>query len=236
MRRIALWQATMTTTFLLGLVGIASSTSVAAASSPLFVPAQKQVNGLSNWGGYIATGSAGEFKSISAQWRVPLVTCRADKDLYAPWVGIDGDGSSTVEQTGVQTSCSTGSPVHSAWYEMFPKPAVYFPNPLSTGDSISASVTYAAGKFTITISDTTKGWTQTLQRTVSSRQKISAEAVIEAPGGYYPAITKVKFTQVLINGADLNTLNPITSKTGNSQQAYGPGSIKDGTNFSIKPT
>ncbi|MGN6721755.1 MAG: G1 family glutamic endopeptidase, partial [Marmoricola sp.] len=54
----------------------------------------------SNWSGYATT--MGPFTSVSASWTQPTVNCAATgkKSAYSSfWVGIDGDGSSTVEQT-----------------------------------------------------------------------------------------------------------------------------------------
>jgi hypothetical protein len=193
---------------------------------------------LSNWGGYIAAGTRGEFKSASADWVVPSVTCLSDHDLYAPWVGIDGNGDSTVEQTGVETTCASGSPVSQAWYEMYPTRPIYLSNPVSTGDAISASVSYAASskKFTITIEDVTKGWTTTVKKARRTARRLSAEAVIEAPGSVkdYPKIPAVNFTDVLFNGQDLATFDPVVSESGNPV-VYGPGPITNGTNFTIAP-
>jgi hypothetical protein len=110
-----------------------------------------------NWAGYAASGST--FTTVKGTWIEPQATCTAAHDLYAPWLGLDGYGDMTVEQTGVQTSCSTGSPVDSGWYEMYPSPPVYFSNPVSTGDTIKASVTYAGGtSYTLMLKDVTKGW------------------------------------------------------------------------------
>ncbi len=65
------------------------------------------INGY-NWSGAAATGSG--FTSVTSTWTEPSVTCNSTNDLMAPWVGIDGYGSSTVEQTGVATDCSSGQP------------------------------------------------------------------------------------------------------------------------------
>jgi len=188
---------------------------------------------LSNWGGYIAQGTAGEFTVAAAHWTIATVTCNSDANLYAPWVGIDGDGDATVEQTGVQTACSTGSPVNSAWYEMYPAAPVYFPNPVSTGDVISASVTYAGGEYTLKITDKTQGWTHTVHKTLAS-DRLSAEAVIEAPGGY-PTITSVKFTGVKFNGQLLASFDPVASDTGTAAHEYVPTAIKHGDDFNMVP-
>jgi hypothetical protein len=189
---------------------------------------------LSNWAGYIAEGTKGEFTSAAADWTVPSVTCLKDSDLYAPWVGIDGAGDSTVEQTGVQTACNSGSPAYSAWYEMYPKGPVYFTNPIAVGDDFSASVTFASGSFTIVISDVTKGWTRTVTKKLASAKKLSAEAVIEAPGGY-PAITSVNFTNVVFDGKNLATFHPVKSLSGSGKTVYHPTKITHGSDFNVVP-
>jgi hypothetical protein len=190
---------------------------------------------LSNWAGYIALGTKHEFTTATASWVEPTVTCLKDSDLYAPWVGIDGDGDQTVEQTGVQTSCSSGSPVESAWYEMYPKAPKYYSKRVDAGDTIVASVTFSDKKFTLKISDTTQGWTESVSKKLASAKRLSAEAVIEAPGGF-PAITSVNFTGVEFNGEPLADFDPVASEsdTGGST-IYGPTAITNGDDFSIVP-
>ena len=190
---------------------------------------------LSNWGGYVAPGSSGEFTTVTASWTEAAVTCRKSSELYAPWVGIDGYSNSTVEQTGVQTSCSTGVGVDSAWYEMYPANPVYYSNPVSTGDKITATVTSTGSSFTLKISDTTKGWTETTTKSLSSAKHASAEAVIEAPGGY-PTIQKVKFTGVVFDGKALDTYSLVALSTDtDSPVTYSPTSIKNGDDFKMVP-
>jgi hypothetical protein len=214
------------------------ATSAGSASSGeghRFAPEAGSLS-LSNWGGYIAPGSADEYTIASADWAVAKVTCRADKDFYAPWVGIDGYGDQTVEQTGVQTSCASGSPVSQAWYEMYPAPPVYINEPVSTGDDFSASVSYSTmtKKFTITITDDSKPWTDTVTKKLKSAMRMSAEAVIESPDAAYPNIPAVNFTDVLLNGEPLSTFTPVKSKSG-KPVTYVPGPITDGTDFTIAP-
>jgi hypothetical protein len=191
---------------------------------------------LSNWGGYVAPGSNGQFTTVTASWTEASVTCRNHSELYAPWVGIDGYGNSTVEQTGVQTSCSTGTPVDSAWYEMYPASPVYYSNPVSTGDVIVATVSSSGSAFTLTISDTTKGWTQTTNKSLSSAEHASAEAVIEAPGGY-PTITAVKFTGVKFDGKALDTYSLVKLSTDtDSPVTYHPTKITKTDDFKMVPS
>ena len=53
------------------------------------------------------------------------------------WVGLDGDTSNTVEQTGTDADCSGTTPQYYAWYEMYPKFPVNFSNPVKPGDHLS---------------------------------------------------------------------------------------------------
>jgi hypothetical protein len=61
--------------------------------------------------------------AVRAQWVKPPVKCGVSTTYGAIWVGIDGDGSNTVEQTGTQESCDHGRVWADGWYEMYPRPA-----------------------------------------------------------------------------------------------------------------
>jgi hypothetical protein len=167
------------------------------------------INGY-NWGGYVATGSG--FSSVSATWTEPNAKCNSRNDLYAPWVGIDGYGSSTVEQTGVATDCSSGSPVYQAWYEMYPRSPVYLSAssyPVAPGNSVTASVTYAGSRrYTLKLVNNSRGWTYTTTQTISAR-RVSAEVIIESPTGAYPNFGTISFTGATVNGSPLATYQPI---------------------------
>ncbi|GAA5024244.1 G1 family glutamic endopeptidase [Kitasatospora paranensis] len=184
-------------------------TAATAAPGLSFRPLQYNTNGY-NWGGYAATGSG--FTSVSATWTEAKATCKSTNDLYAPWVGIDGYGSSTVEQTGVATDCSSGSPVHQAWYEMYPANPVYLSlssYPVSAGDVVNASVTYAgSNKYTLKLTDSTRGWTFTTTKTLSA-SRTSGEVIIESPTGSYPNFGTLSFTSATINGKSLSSFGPV---------------------------
>ncbi len=217
-------------------VSLSPVLGAAGASTPLNFAPRISHDQLSNWAGYIAEGTTHEFSSATATWTEPKVDCLKNQDLYAPWVGIDGDGSSTVEQTGAQTSCKGGQPKVKAWYEMFPANPVYFNNPAAIGDIFHATVTYSGGQFTLTISDTTQGWTQTVHKTLNSAKRLSAEAVIEAPGGFPNIPSGVQFTGVKFNGQDLSTFHPVASASaGAGNTIYKPGAITNGDDFSVLP-
>ncbi|GDY28546.1 G1 family glutamic endopeptidase [Gandjariella thermophila] len=183
-----------------------------------------------NWSGYVATGSG--FSSVSATWTEPAVTCNSTDDLFAPWVGIDGYGSSTVEQTGVATDCSSGRPVYQAWYEMYPASPVYYSNPVSAGDVIHASVTRSGSTYTLTLSDTSKGWTRTVNRSMRAAN-VSAEVIMESPTAAYPNFGKVTFTGATVNGSPLGNYGPVALDASNSSGFEDHTGPLSGGGFSI---
>ena len=200
--------------------------AAAATTSAGFAPTHAKViyghgfniNGY-NWGGYAATGSG--FTSVSATWVEPSATCNSRNDLYAPWVGLDGYGSSTVEQTGVQTDCSSGQPVDSFWYEMYPANPVYPSGyTVTAGDTIHASVTYTNRKFTLTMQDVTRGWTYTTSKSLSRARRASAEAIIESPPAAYPNFGTLQFTSVLVNGQNIGNDSPVAMDPSNASGTY----------------
>lgn len=168
-----------------------------------------------NWSGYVATGST--YSSVSATWTMPSnVSCNSTNDLFAPWVGLDGYGSDSVEQTGVQVDCSSGSPVDSAWYEMYPADPVYYNDTVNAGDTISASVTTdGSGNYTLTLTDNTAGWTET-QNASYNGSNASAEAILESPSAAYPNFGEVDFSNFEINGQVADDASPVALDASNS--------------------
>ena len=166
---------------------------------------------------------------IAEHWVEPSVTCNQSA-LYAPWLGIDGFGDQTVEQTGVQTQCSGGMAKVSGWYEMYPAAPHYYGSPASIGDHFTASVKYVGdGTYKLTLTDNTKGWSHTVTQSLSA-QNASAEAIIEAPGGFPGIPGGVTFTGVKVDGQLLSTFNPAPLAT---TGGWTPGPLSGGT-FTIK--
>ncbi|HEX4062943.1 MAG TPA: G1 family glutamic endopeptidase [Streptosporangiaceae bacterium] len=173
----------------------------------------------SNWSGYAATGSAGSFTSVSSSWTEPSANCGDGGTEYAAfWVGLDGYNSDSVEQTGTDSDCSGGSPDYYGWYEMYPANPVYYNNPVSPGDSMSASVSVSGDAYTLVLTDNSEGWTQTQNISESGLSDSSAEVITEAPcclssGNPLPL-------------ADFGTVNyGGSSANGQSMANYGPDQI-----------
>ncbi len=195
----------------------------------------------SNWSGYANTGTT--FTDVKGSWTQPTATCSSGQTAYAAfWVGIDGDTTNTVEQIGTDSDCSNGSPTYYAWYEMYPKFPVNLSNTVRPGDSLTAEVRYnGSGRFTLTITNNTRGWTfSTNQR--SSRARLgSAEWIAEAPsssGGVLPLANfgTVNFTGCTANGVSISSNpnpDPITMQSGSTVKAQPSGLGSGGTSFSV---
>jgi hypothetical protein len=172
----------------------------------------------------------GPYRSISSSWIQPAVDCsKTPTGWSAFWVGLDGDTTNTVEQTGTEADCSRGTAVYYAWYEMYPKFPVNYANRVSAGDVFVASVTTAgSGYFKLTLSDTTKGWSQTTTQRLKSAKLGSAEAIAEAPssgGSVLPLADfgTVLFSATTVNGSLLTAsapgIDPITMTSASATKA-----------------
>ena len=61
-----------------------------------------------NWAGYDAIG--GGFHSVTASWTQPSVLpINSENAASSYWVGLDGDGSSSVEQCGTEANDEFGT-------------------------------------------------------------------------------------------------------------------------------
>ena len=191
-----------------------------------------------NWSGYAVTGS--RFTSVSSSWTEPTATCPGT--AYSSfWVGLDGDTSNTVEQTGTDADCSGSTPQYYAWYEMYPKFPVNLKGTVKPGDHLSASVTTnGSGRFTLTITDSTQGWSNTTNARLRSAKLASAEVIAEAPSSSAGVLPLANFGTVSFSGASANGslltsstpgIDPITMKSGTTVKAQ-PSSINNGA-FSV---
>jgi hypothetical protein len=195
-----------------------------------------------NWAGYAAAGTAGTFTRVSASWAEPTVACNAGQTFSSFWVGLDGDGTSTVEQTGTEADCANGAASYQGWFEMFPAAPVFFGETVRPGDAMSASVVaHGGGSFTLTLTDSTQGWTKTTQRTSDTAQLGSAEIIAEAPsdgnGNVLPLsdFGAVTFTDTLIDNqavGSLNTAEVTMESAGNVAEAT-PSALTDGDEFTV---
>jgi len=193
-----------------------------------------------NWSGYAAT--TGNYTSVSSSWTQPAITCTSKTTYSSYWVGLDGYNNSALEQTGTEADCIGGRAVYGAWWEVLPaSESAYSGVTVRAGDHLTASVTYnGSSKFTMTLSDSTQGWTKTTTHAGSSGfQNTSAEVIAEATsvGGSIANLSNfgtVGFTGATANGTALGSLSPteivMAGSSGNTTAQ--PGAISGG-NFSV---
>jgi Peptidase A4 family len=131
---------------------VTASVTVLSFLAPAWAsPLKSQVSA-----GYQATGEP--FTRVAATWKVPPVACtgvsaKGDSDSYV-WVGL-GSGPSDSERVGVREFCTGILPAYVAFIEMSRLYEVQGIDP-SPGDAISASVTFASGKYRFFLADSTQ--------------------------------------------------------------------------------
>jgi hypothetical protein len=178
--------------------------------------ASKEI-GSTNWSGYAVSGGSGAYRSVSASWTMPAVTCSPGDQNASFWVGLDGYGrhSHSVEQAGTDANCSGRTAEYSGWYEMYPAKPVYFRTKVRPGDHLTASVTFRGpSTYRLVLKDSTAGWSHTVTKHQTGLDRASAEVITEAPssaGGVLPLADfgTVRFSAARVNGKVLRKLHPI---------------------------
>jgi hypothetical protein len=180
----------------------------------------------SNWAGYaVATNlkrpQSGAVSFVGGTWVVPAVDPSVTPKAYSSfWVGIDGYRSGTVEQIGTSSDTSSGTAVYYAWYEMYPKYPVNIAMTISPGDTMHAEVQYVgAGKFQLTLADTTTGQMFSTVQKSGGAKRSSAEWIAEAPSSASRVLPLADFGTVTFTGASA-TLNGQTGPINNPSWQY----------------
>jgi hypothetical protein len=194
-----------------------------------------------NWSGYAVTGSGATY--VSGTWTQPTVKCATSETSWSsPWVGIDGDSSNTVEQTGTDSDCQGGRPTYYAWYEMYPKAAVMIPIiTVHPGDSFTGQVSYGGGEFTLTLTDNTTGAAYTTVQQSAKARRSSVEWIMEGPSnGSLSDFGAVSFTSALAafnnkpgSLGSFSAAAPITMVTGRGSARATPSTVSNGSSFGV---
>ena len=216
----------------LGLLAAAGPAAARSSSGMTHAPLRRLVHATStNWAGWDNTGST--YKSVSASWVQPTVTCAKRQTSYSSfWVGLDGDGSNSVEQTGSEGDCQRGKAVYYSWYEFYPAYPVNFSNTVQPGDHFSATVTSnGGGSYTLVLTDSTQNWSHTVNGSAPGAQNASAEVIAEAPSsnrGVLPLANfgTMNFTNAMVDGATLGTV-PTPQKITMATNSYVKASVSN---------
>jgi hypothetical protein len=130
------------------------------------------------------------------------------------WVGLDGDGTNTVEQIGVQANCTSQSAAatYTLFYEM--APAGQIPErsyPIKPGDSISVSVYYDQSNkvYDFTYTNHTEGnpFTKDGVACVAGCTNTTAEVIAEDPSGGVGTVDLADFGSVSFSGTTVTSLD-----------------------------
>jgi len=180
-----------------------------------------------NWSGYaIGSWQSGQsYSSASMTWQVPAVSYvpgTGNVDYLSTWVGIGGfcqnANCSAVDQTLVQLGTaaqvsSSGQIEYYPWYELLPNSEIPLPYVVKPGDVMTASLECTANctpgatqTWSLTMSDTTSGWTWPATNFQYQSGMSSVDTITEAPysGGVLPLAdyTGANFDPVSANGSE----------------------------------
>ncbi len=232
-RRPAILLAAVLTTTSLGVAfgpSLEDFSGASTATAGTHYGRQSSVDG-GNWAGILIP--SGSFSSVRSSWTEPSVDCRHRSEIMAPWVGIDGQNNHAVEQTGVETSCESGRARYRAWYEVYPAPAVYYRNTVRAGDKMTASVTRSGSRFTMTLTNRTRGWTRSTTRTHHTDHS-SAEVVVESPNNSFPSHRTVRFGTTTVNGHPVTHYSLLRMHTSSKHNGRNyTSSVHGNTHFSV---
>ncbi|HEX4221804.1 MAG TPA: G1 family glutamic endopeptidase [Pseudonocardiaceae bacterium] len=194
-----------------------------------------------NWFGYVA--NSGGYNSVQSSWVEPSVDCSKGGGSAVFWVGLDGWGSGTVEQTGTEADCTNGAASYSAWWETYPNNSIQtYDDTVEPGDSLTAKVTFEGNdNYDIYLVDNTQGWTEdNPQQGASGADNQSAEIVGETPGygnnvyAALPDFNNLTFTDSSVNGQSLGNVNPFAVDLArNGDTLATTGGLSGGTNFGV---
>ena len=136
------------------------------------------------WAGYVVRGGAGSFADVKGTWVQPEVSCNRPGSSAAFWVGLGGTrpNSRSLEQIGTSADCSDRAVLStSAWYQLFPAPAVTLPMTIRAGDVITAEVAVRGGAIVLALRDESTNESFSTERRMLSPETDSAEWIVEAP-------------------------------------------------------
>jgi hypothetical protein len=175
--------------------------------------------------------------------RLPLVAAAACVPVliiaYALTTTHDGRAVDAADVTGAGLQPAAS---YQGWFEMFPAAPVLFSETVRPGDAMSASVgANGGGSFTLTLTDSTQGWTKVTRQTSDTAQLGSAEIITEAPsdgnGDVLPLsdFGAVTFTDALIDTHAIGTLNmaEVTMESAGNVAEATPSALTDGDEFTV---
>jgi Peptidase A4 family len=145
---------------ILGVICAAAGASLLVpTASAATAPAKPTKANSPNWAGYYShlASDVMDFNRVSASWVEPRVTCPAPNAGIAFGVGLSGTGggTATLQFAGSSMTCYNGVPSYNAEYVMQPAPFSFPEFTVAPGDHMTATVSYIAPNFVLSVTDTT---------------------------------------------------------------------------------
>jgi hypothetical protein len=188
------------------------------------------------------TGRAGTLTSVQATFVVPALQSCGSQEVSASsfWAGIDGLGTGTVEQDGVDASCDDGVSQYTPWYEIYPQSPVVFTHlAVNPGDTMQAAVTSeGSSAYKLRLVDVTTGASASTTVTLRAATNASAECIAEDPGNTpvpYADYGSASFTGCTVNGSAIGTHSPspITTVSSDGTPVAVPSALQGNQAFTV---
>jgi len=136
------------------------------------------------WAGYVVRAGADSFTAAHGRWVQPRVVCNRPGSAAAFWIGLGGATrySRALEQVGTSADCSDRDQLSfSAWYQLWPAPAVELPVAVRPGDLLDGAVSVDGAAVTIVLRNLSTGAAVTREIVMWAPETDSAEWIVEAP-------------------------------------------------------
>lgn len=164
-----------------------------------------------NWSGYVEVN--GPFTAVRGTFVVPSVRRGTAGATISEWVGIDGWGSKSLIQAGVNEVPQNGSTaLVSPWWEVLPAPQTPVTGVVvHAGDSVSITIRRISGaRWAIVLTDNTNG-DRFDKDTLYHGQLSSAEWILEANEKADGTPTELAPYRPEVHFTDLGTAGPQTT-------------------------
>jgi hypothetical protein len=178
-----------------------------------------------NWSGYVVKPDVGRrLHYVTGDVTVPRVYCNnfSQQRFFTMWVGLDGYGSRTVQQAGINLSCPAGKVGLAgpwAWWETYPDDAELFRGfPIEPGDHLTISIASLGGNtFRMAMVNHTSGKDISVTHKLSGpvAQLTSAEWIMESVGMPLAPFSSLSFfnARAQQSGKGMQSLNSFPTLT-----------------------
>jgi hypothetical protein len=185
---------------------------VAVVAVPSAARAAVGVQVTPGWAGYLVRAGADTFTEVRGRWVQPRVVCNRPGSAAAFWIGLGGATrrSRALEQVGTSADCSSRAELsHSAWYQLWPGPAIELPIAVSGGDVIESALAVSGQIVSISLRDVSTGAAVLQNVRMRDPETDSAEWIVEAPAMCFVACTllplatfdRIRFTETSATAA-----------------------------------